>query len=132
MQHIYKSKLLSILLSLALVLSLFSGLGLTAAAVEDSPAAPDAAASEPLPDIAAVEDDVSAPQPWPPNNTITVGGEYTMPTTLASTTVTIRTPDPVTAHRQGLFARQRFHGHIYRLHRPGREPLASGGVYLVA
>jgi hypothetical protein len=82
-----KNKFLSILLSFAIILSLFSGLT--------------ASAADPFPDIPAFGDEVIAPQPWPSNNTITAGGEYTIPAALTNTTVTVTIPDPVTLIGKG-------------------------------
>jgi hypothetical protein len=88
------SKLLSLLLTLALLTSLFSGIGITASAAEgDAPVqpiedvyAPDGGQDDsgepetpeaPVPDApVAPETPDGAPQPWPSDNTTPGGGEY--------------------------------------------------------
>jgi hypothetical protein len=116
----FKSKSLSILISLAMLLSLFSGLGGAARAAPDGAPATSAAATTAAP---------GAPQPWPSNNTITVGGEYTIPVSLTNSTVTIRTPDPVTLIGKGFSPGSDFAGISVAYTVPGAN-LALREVYI--
>jgi hypothetical protein len=71
-------------MTLALIASMFAGLGGTASAA-------------------------GAPQPWPPNNVIRDGGEYTIPSGFTGT-LTIATSDPVTLIGTGITSTDRFSG----------------------
>jgi hypothetical protein len=180
------SKLLSLLLTLALLTSLFSGIGITAAsaAENDAPVQPiedvyapdgeqndaeipdgDSDAEEPeipevpetqeIPDAPAPDGDADAeepeitesdepeipndaddapdteelgdsaiarPQPWPSNNNITVGGEYTIPTAFTNDIITISTADAVTLIGKGYALRNDFVG-VSITYGAGNNPL---------
>jgi hypothetical protein len=107
MKKTFNKKFLSILLSVSLILTMFSGVGIAAAA----------------------DGGASAPQPWPVNNTITVGGEYTIPTELTGVTVTVSTPDPVTLIGKGFAPGSNFAGLSIAYTVPGAN-LALREVYI--